>query len=54
MADTKTSDSAPVAAPVPRLRTHYRETVRAKLVQQFGFDNPHRVPRLVKIVWSIS
>ncbi len=54
MADTKTSDSAPVAAPVPRLRTHYRETVRAKLVQQFAFDNPHLVPRLVKIVLNVG
>jgi large subunit ribosomal protein L5 len=54
MADTKTSDSAPMAAPVPRLRTHYRETVRAKLAQQFGFDNPHRVPRLVKIVLNVG
>ncbi len=54
MADTKTSDSAPMAAPVPRLRTHYRERVRTKLVQQFGFDNPHRVPRLVKIVLNVG
>lgn len=34
----------------PRLRTHYDETVRTKLAEVFGFENPHQVPRLLKIV----
>jgi len=34
----------------PRLRRHYDEKVRARLTEVFGFDNPHQVPRLVKIV----
>ncbi len=34
----------------PRLRTHYEETVRPKLAEVFGFDNPHQIPRLEKIV----
>ena len=34
----------------PRLRHHYDEKVRAKLAEVFGFDNPHQIPRLVKIV----
>lgn len=38
----------PVAA--PRLKTHYENTVRANLAQQFGFTNPHQIPTLTKIV----
>ncbi|MCG8467227.1 MAG: 50S ribosomal protein L5 [Gemmatimonadetes bacterium] len=34
----------------PRLRKHYEDTVRGKLADAFGFENPHQVPRLVKIV----
>lgn len=34
----------------PRLRIHYDEKVRPKLVEVFGFENPHEVPRLEKIV----
>jgi len=34
----------------PRLRTHYDETVRRRLAEVFGFENPHQVPRIEKIV----
>ncbi|MDE2721674.1 50S ribosomal protein L5 [Candidatus Palauibacter polyketidifaciens] len=34
----------------PRLRKHYEDTVRAKLADIFGFENPHQIPRLEKIV----
>jgi len=34
----------------PRLRRHYDDTVRSRLAEVFGFDNPHQVPRLEKIV----
>ena len=34
----------------PRLRTHYEVTVRPKLTEVFGFENPHQIPRLEKIV----
>ena len=34
----------------PRLRKHYEDTVRAKLADAFGFENPHQIPRLEKIV----
>ena len=34
----------------PRLRTHYEETVRLKLTEVFGFENPHQIPQLEKIV----
>jgi large subunit ribosomal protein L5 len=34
----------------PRLQDHYEETVRQRLVETFGFENPLEVPRLEKIV----
>jgi large subunit ribosomal protein L5 len=33
-----------------RLRKHYDETVRPRLADVFGFENPHQIPRLEKIV----
>jgi large subunit ribosomal protein L5 len=60
MAKTKTKDQAPataapaVPAPRPRLQVHYLQTVRSKLAQQFGFTNPHQVPRLAKIVLNVG
>lgn len=54
----KTKDKAPAAAPMPapkaRLREYYQAVVRPKLAQQFGFANPHEIPRLVKIVVNVG
>jgi large subunit ribosomal protein L5 len=44
----------PEPAPRPRLLEHYEQKVRAKLTQQFGFTNPHQVPRLVKVVLNVG
>ncbi|HEV8263879.1 MAG TPA: 50S ribosomal protein L5 [Gemmatimonadales bacterium] len=33
---------------------YYEQRVRAKLQQQFGFTNPHQIPRLVKIVLNVG
>jgi large subunit ribosomal protein L5 len=41
-------------APPPRLRDYYLARVRPKLAQQFGFGNPHQVPRLLKIVLNVG
>jgi large subunit ribosomal protein L5 len=41
-------------APRARLLEHYEQRVRAKLQQQFGFKNPHQIPRLVKIVLNVG
>jgi large subunit ribosomal protein L5 len=59
MAKTKTKGPAPQAAPAepapkPRLKLYYEQTVRPKLGQQFGFANPHQIPRLVKIVLNVG
>ena len=41
-------------APPARLRAHYEQRVRPKLQQQFGFSNPHQIPKLVKIVLNVG
>jgi large subunit ribosomal protein L5 len=40
--------------PPPRLRDHYKNVVRPKLSKQFGWGNPHQVPRLTKIVINVG
>src|SRR5690349_5079474 len=37
-----------------RLMDFYEQQVRAKLQQQFGFKNPHQIPRLKKIVLNVG
>ncbi len=62
MAKTKTKAPAPQTAPAapaapvppPRLKVYYLQAVRPKLAQQFGFANPHQIPRLVKIVLNVG
>ena len=41
-------------APAPRLRVLYQSTVRQRLMEQFGFQNPHQVPTLSKIVLNVG
>ena len=38
----------------PRLKAHYTTTVQPKLREEFGFTNPHQVPKLVKIVLNVG
>ena len=38
----------------PRLRTHYLEHVRPALTEQFGFENPHQVPEIEKVVINVG
>jgi large subunit ribosomal protein L5 len=44
------------AEPAPRARLFdiYEQQVRTKLQQQFGFKNPHQIPRLKKIVLNVG
>jgi len=44
----------PEPAPPPRLHEYYAQRVRPKLAQQFGFQNTHEVPKLVKIVLNVG
>jgi large subunit ribosomal protein L5 len=39
---------------LPRLRKHYDEVVRAKLVEEFGYKNPMQVPTITKIVLNMG
>jgi large subunit ribosomal protein L5 len=45
---------AGLPVPPPRLRAYYQDTVRPKLMAQFGFTNPHQVPTLTKIVINVG
>jgi large subunit ribosomal protein L5 len=38
----------------PRLQVHYETVVRPKLLREFGYRNPHEVPRLLKIVVNVG
>lgn len=38
----------------PRLKKHYEEHVKPALTEEFGYGNPHRVPRLEKIVINVG
>jgi large subunit ribosomal protein L5 len=40
--------------PAPRLREFYQNTVRARLMEQFGLTNPHQVPTMTKIVLNVG
>ena len=45
------ADGAPY---VPRLKTHFRETVRSALKEEFGYKNDMQIPRLDKIVLNMG
>lgn len=38
----------------PRLQTYYRDVVVPKLTEEFGYKNPHSVPRIDKIVLNMG
>ena len=38
----------------PRLQVAYEDTIREKLVEQFGYKNPHQVPRVEKITLNMG
>src|ERR1700754_4542311 len=39
---------------VPRLKTHYLETVRAAMVGEFKYANPMQVPQIEKVVLNMG
>ena len=38
----------------PRLQTHYKDTIRAALKEEFGYKNDMQIPRLDKIVLNMG
>ena len=52
-----TASADELAAPqdyVPRLRKHYDEVVRQKMIEEFGYKNPFEVPTIDKIVLNMG
>ena len=45
-----TATAAPAGKIQPRLKQKYRTEIVTALTEQFGFTNPHQVPRVVKVV----
>src|SRR4051794_17933058 len=43
-----------LAGYTPRLRQHYEEVVRPKLVEEFGYTNPMQVPTIEKITLNMG
>jgi len=39
---------------VPRLLRHYRDHVRPTLMERFDLENPHRIPRIEKVVVNVG
>ena len=49
------TEAAPRAGEgMPRLRQFYQDTVRPKLLKEFGLANPHQVPTLEKVVLNVG
>jgi large subunit ribosomal protein L5 len=44
----------PEAQYIPRLRTHFDDVVRPRLIEQFGYKNPMQVPTLDKVVLNMG
>ena len=38
----------------PRLQAHYRDIAGPALQKQFGFDNPHQIPHVVKVTLNVG
>jgi large subunit ribosomal protein L5 len=38
----------------PRLQKHFEERVSPRLMEQFEYDNPYRVPRIEKVVVNVG
>lgn len=38
----------------PRLKKHYQTHAKAALQKEFGFENPHRIPHIVKVVVNVG
>jgi large subunit ribosomal protein L5 len=55
-AEAQAQTPEPPSEPAPRARLwdFYEQQVRGKLQQQFGFKNPHEIPKLKKIVLNVG
>lgn len=46
--------SATTSTAAPRLKRIYDEQVRAKLREKFNLENPHRIPRILKVTVNMG
>ena len=51
MTDTSTVQASAIA---PRLKTKYHDQIIPALEKEFGFTNPHQVPKFVKVVINMG
>src|SRR5215217_4422045 len=49
-APEKAQDAGQANGYTPRMRQHYEDVVRPKLIEEFGYKNPMEVPKIDKIV----
>jgi large subunit ribosomal protein L5 len=49
-----TEESPRASIGKPRLQRYYEETIRPRLLAEYGLGNPNRVPRLTKIVINVG
>jgi len=38
----------------PRLKKHYETHAKPKLQEEFSFENPHRIPKILKVVVNVG
>ena len=46
--------NSPANGYTPRMKKHYEEVVRPKLIEEFGYKNPMEVPKIEKIVLNMG
>jgi large subunit ribosomal protein L5 len=51
---TQTPTQSQVDGYTPRMRKHYEDVVRPKLIEEFGYKNPMQVPKIDKIVLNMG
>jgi large subunit ribosomal protein L5 len=51
---TEAKAQVPEGPVTPRLKTHYENVIRKKLVEQFGYNNAMQVPAIEKIVINMG
>ena len=53
-APAKARAAAQMEGYTPRMRKHYEDVVRPKLIEEFGYKNPMEVPKIEKIVLNMG
>jgi large subunit ribosomal protein L5 len=53
-APEKAQDAGQANGYTPRMRQHYEDVVRPKLIEEFGYKNPMEVPKIDKIVLNMG